>query len=153
MVYISLHTIFMKYNFIFKKQQLFFFIKKILLSWVKWNHVRIVFFCLCLHVVRRRCNWWWGILTVLTKKHKWIHAHTHIYIQRVRYEMKKLMLKNLHNEYFNIKRLMPYSCVTFCLLNIHHPGFGELNLPYEYEVIEKYIPAPSHDWYHREYRY
>lgn len=45
----------------------------------------------------------------------------------------------LYNENLNIKRLMLFSYVTFCLLNIHHPGFGELNPPYEYEVIEKYI--------------
>lgn len=69
-----------------------------------------------------------------------MHAHAEA-LARV----EKVDVDNLHNEYFNKKRLMPYSYVTFCLLNIHHPGFAELNLPYEYEVIEKYISASSHD--------
>lgn len=50
---------------------------------------------------------------------------------------------NLHNKNFNFKRLMPHSYVTFCLLNMHHLGFGELNPLYECQVIEKYILVPS----------
>lgn len=58
---------------------------------------------------------------------------------------KKLMLITCIMSASISIRLMLYSYVTFCLQNILHPGFGELNLPYEYEVIEKYIPASSHD--------
>lgn len=65
--------------------------------------------------------------------------HMHLHTSRLRLKRKKVYFNNLHSKWFNIKRLIPYSCVTFCLLNIHHPGFGEPNFPYEYEVIEKYV--------------
>lgn len=70
-----------------------------------------------------------------------IHSHAQRYRDS---NIRELFnVNNLHNDCFNIKRLIPYSFMTFCSLNIHHPGFGELNLLYEYEVIEKCIASSS----------
>lgn len=55
----------------------------------------------------------------------------------------KVFVDNLHNKRINIKRFIPYFCVTFYSINIPISGFRRLNLPSEDDAVEKYIPTFS----------
>ncbi len=129
-LHVSLHTILMKYQF-FGGERSFNLLGKY--YWAQWSRTIGNYLCVFLHM--------WEQIQLMMRATDHPQQNIDICIHTGSSWRKKVNVDKLHNDDFSIKRLMPCSCVTFCLLNIHRPGFGELNLPYEYEVIEKYISS------------